>query len=379
MLAPASLPEIRRRVHERTRGDRHLLDELREDVRTLHGSAERILARSAAAVSIVASDGGNSTLRFDPFSIQFVRVVDSLGKELCVEAISSTTNPEELSAAQLDNGNGSPTALGRLMLDLDIDPPCLSVLSPMIPSPARPVATGGRPSAGWAKAFRDLCEWAALYETICHTHFAGDTLVLRDGLLRTNLLADGLIGRLQSLLQNAIERHWREHRRRVLLAGLAKRSGVLDRYRLAMAIEGTLAPGEPRYVRIPPSLQARSYLRPEWATGSTSRFALGEMFFARFGSRSADPIWIVDVFSPQAESATEVFGFLLADAQDGFPVPLYPRSLQLAHENAQLVGFDLALLEDAVLDAIRGLVPEETPHLIDEVRLAPDFAAGRYA
>ena len=232
----------------------------------------------------------------------------------------------------------------------------------------------------WAKAFRDVSEWAALYDTICHTRVASDTLVLRDGLLRTNLLADGLVHRMRDLMRAAIERHWQEDRRRVFLAGLAKHSGVLDRYRLAMALDGTLPPGAPRYVRIPAALQRRSYLRPEWANGKDdSRFVLGEMFFARFGSRAGDPVWIVDIFQPQVGSAAEVFGFLLADAKDGFPVPLYPRSLQLAHEKAQLVGFDLALLEDAVLDAIRSLLPSDKPHLLDEIRLAPDFAAGRYA
>ena len=56
------------------------------------------------------------------------------------------------------------------MSDLGIS--TLSELSPMIPE--RPT------SAGWTLVYRDLCEWAVLYE-LCHKEFASDTVLLHDG------------------------------------------------------------------------------------------------------------------------------------------------------------------------------------------------------
>ncbi len=58
--------------------------------------------------------------------------------------------------------------------------------------------------------------------------------------------------------------------------------------------------------------------------GEINRFVGGKMFLVKFGRGSRDPIWPVDIFVPQSSQAQEIFGFLLADAIDGFPVPLYP-------------------------------------------------------
>ncbi len=109
-----------------------------------------------------------------------------------------------------------------------------------------------------------------------------------------------------------------------------------------MALEGTFPHGSPRYVGVPRKLEAKAYVWPEYARGAEAeegageapKFVAGDMYFVRFGERSGDPLWTVDILSSQTQQAAEVFGYLLADAIHGFPVPFYPRCLQKAHEFA---------------------------------------------
>lgn len=384
MLSEDVLPRLRDAIRSQTRADRRLLDELRADVRPLASQVRTIRPRTTTAVSVVASDGGNNQLEFDPFYVQLVRVVDSYGKELCVDAVSPTTDTDALSAVQVAGLDGGPTALGRLMEDLGLAPPLLSKLSPMIPSTARMLERPDAVPPSWVQVYRDLCEWAALYDAICHTRFATDTLLVRDGLLRSKLFAGELFVEFGRLVEAAIERRWREDRRRIFLVGVAKKSKVLARYYLAMAIEDTFTAGSPCYVAVPRELERKAYLWEEYArgdetvTGEAPKFVRGDMHFVRFGPRSGDPLWIVDVLSSQSAQAPEIFGYLLADAIDGFPVPFYPRSLQRAHEHAQVAGFDLSILQDEVFAAVREVLPGDRPLLLEELRLRTELADRRY-
>src|SRR5690606_13887002 len=131
----------------------------------------------------------------------------------------------------------------------------------------------------------------------------------------------------------AINRIQEKDKLKVFLVGLAKHSKVMDRYNLAMAIENLFPSGEPRYVSIPRSLEKKAYVWGEYARGQEEeggegeapKFVIGDMHFVRFGTKSGDPVWIVDILSSQKDRAQEIFGYLLADAINGFPVPFYPR------------------------------------------------------
>lgn len=384
MFDPVALKNLKERIRERTSADIGLLEEIRAEARLLRGEVRTIRPRSTTAVSLVASDGGNNSFVFDPFQVQLVRVVDSYGKELFVDVISPTTDTDELSRAQFDQRGQPRTPLGRMMHDLGVK--TLAELSPMIPEGWEIREHPERVKPGWVLVYRDLCEWAVLYDRICHERFATDTLIVRDGLLRSKIFAKELFIQWRLKVEEAIERIFREDRRRVYLVGLAKHSKVLDRYNLGLALENIFPSGDPLYVAVPREMERRVFRWQEWARGEESeaeggeapKFVAGSMFFVRFGSRNGDPIWPADIFTPQVPQASEIFGYLLADARDGFPIPHYPRCLQQAHEHAEIVDFDLAIFQDHIYEAVRGFLPEDKREIVDALRLVKDVSAERY-
>lgn len=368
MILPEQLPELRRKIRAQAARDSRLLAELVGQARELAQDVRPIRPRAATAVALTAADGGNNAVAFNPFSLQIVRVVDSQGKELFLDVVSPGTDVRELSRKHL----AEPTALGRLMTDLGVSE--LRDLSPMM---------AGR-SPTWVGVYRDLCEWATLYDLVCNHDFAADTLVVRDGLLRATIFTGDALVRVGRLMRAAIERQARENHRRVWLVGLAKRTKVLDHYRLAMSLAGIFDHGTPCFVQVPVSMQdsvyrSQAYLRgPDDAT-SGDIGNIGQMHFVRFGARLGDPIWTADLLAWQGADAQAVFGHLQADAAAGFPVPFYPLSLQQADAHSRVADLDVEIIEDSLVNAVRDLVGRDKAHIVDALRLATDVAARRYA
>lgn len=365
MIDPASHLELQRQITDCMAGDRVVLDRLRQDVRPLRGQVRRIHPRSTTAISLVGTDGGNTSIPFDPFLVQLIRVVDSSNNEYCLEAITPTTSVSALGARQFALDGTPQTRLGALMAYLGVHE--LPALSPMIRADDQ-----DRPrSPSWVQVYRELVEWAVLFALIGEKDYGTDTVLIGDGLLRSKVFAGLLFPQLLRGMQARIEEQARRSRRRIFLAGIAKHSKVLARYRLAMALEGILGTDYPAYVEVPRQLEEEAYIWTEFARGDdraqedgeANKFVGGKMFFVKFGARPRDPIWPVDIFQPQVAEATTILGCMLADAQHGFPVPAYPRCLQRAHENAALVDFDLAVLQDQVFAGIRTALGAESPTL----------------
>lgn len=134
-----------------------------------------------------------------------------------------------------------------------------------------------------------------------------------------------------------------------------------------MSLEGVMTANYPCYVAIPRDIEAKAYVWQEYARdqdtekegGEINKFVGGKMFFVKFGKSPHDPVWPVDIFEPQTGDAPVILGYLLADAENGFPVPFYPLCLQKAHENAALVDFDFDILQDEIFDGIRCLLGED--------------------
>jgi hypothetical protein len=302
----------------------------------------------------VGTDGGNNQIRFDPFLVQLIRVVDSSNNEYCMEAVSPTTPVVELSKRQFDSDGSPRTPLGEMMSFLNVT--SLTVLSHMI----RPKADGKPVSPSWVQVYRELVEWAVLF-SLLKNRFGTDTMIVKDGFLRTKVFAGDLFQRLLKGFETRVEEHYAINRRRIYIAGVAKHSKVLSRYQLAMALEGVLQTDYPAYVEVPRDVEERAYIWSEFARGNDrvseggeiNKFVGGKMFLVKFGSSHFDPVWPIDVFVPQVSDQQIVMGSLLADSINGFPVPHYPQCLQKAHENAALVDFDIDILQDIIYDGVR--------------------------
>jgi len=132
---------------------------------------------------------------------------------------------------------------------------------------------------------------------------------------------------------------------------------------MAMSVAEVLPAGHALFVAVPMDLQRKVYVWNEYirhpdesGEGSESpKYNVGVMYFVRFGDKSADPVWTADLLASQSSQAQAIFGSLLADALDGFPVAFYPRCLQKADEHAQVAGLDMEIVRDALTDGVRAL------------------------
>lgn len=364
MIDPASQAELKKAITECIAADASVLERLREEIRPLKSATRAIQQRSATSISLVGADGGNNQLEFDPFLIQLVRVVDSSNNEYCLEALSPTTPVDKLSRRQFNADGSARTRLGEMMNFLGVG--SLPELSYMI----RATKAGAPVSPGWVGVYRELIEWATLF-SLLRKDFGTDILLVCDGLLRSVIFTGDLFRRLVKGMKERIETQRKQNQRRVYLVGVAKHSKVIDRYRLAMALEGVLQTDYPAYVEVPRDVEERAYMESRYARGEenipeggeVNRFVGGKMFLVKFGSHRRDPVWPVDIFEPQKEEAQSIIGSMLSDAEGGFPVPNYPRCLQKAHENAALVGFDLDILQDCIYEGVRTNLGDESEAL----------------
>lgn len=370
MIEPGTLSILQDELRLRIEEDRKVLDEMREEVRPLKSLTRRIQPRSATAISLVGTDGGNNQLRFDPFQVQLVRVVDSSRNEYCLEVITPRTQIPELTKRHLDENGKSRTALGKMMNYLDVSD--LSQLSPVFKADPDQI------SSSWMNVYREMMEWAVLFELVREKDFGTDTVIIGDGFLRSKMFANKLFGKYREGLEEGIRRQNEKNRRRIYVCGIAKTNGVLQTYRVAMALEGVMRNAYPCFVEVPECMEERVYKWDEWFK-RTDKFVAGKMFFVKFGNSPHDPVWAVDLLLSQKGEAQTILGYLLEDAKDGFPVPLYPQCLQRAHENAALVDFDMELLEDLICDTIRESLGEKK-WVIDELALQEsDPASLRYS
>lgn len=377
MIEPDTHSQIKEEIKKRIQEDRGILDQLRSEIREIRSHIHRIQPRTTTSISLVATDGGNNRIQYDPFLVQLIRVVDSSNNEYCLEAITPSTRIASLSTAQFNSDKSPRTSLGKLMDYLGVQ--SVDKLSTMMVQ-SQDV---GLASSTWIQVYRELIEWATLFNIVREKTFGSDTLIVFDGLLRSKVFSGELFIKVRKGIDEAISMHRNKYKRRIFIVGLAKHSQVLTRYRLAMILENILTTSFPAYLEIPREIERKSYLWKEYARedddeGEANKFVGGKLFFTKFGNKPHDPIWPVDILNSQRSDAGIILGYLLADALNGFPIPFYPRCLQKAHENAALVDFDLDILQDYILESIRDVLDSEAP-LLDAAQLQDqDPSRARY-
>src|SRR5207249_2727751 len=197
------------------------------DVRPLRAATRRIQPHSTTAISLVGTDAGDNQIRFDPFMVQVVRVVDSSNNEYCLEVVTQRTAIDLLPKRHLDEQGRGKTALGRMMEYLNVK--TFYDLSM--------IAAGREPKPSWVQVYRELMEWAVLFDLVRNRDFGTDTVIIRDGFLRSKVFAKDLFALYKRGLEEAIQAQYAKSRRRIYVAGIAKHSKVLQTYQLAMALE----------------------------------------------------------------------------------------------------------------------------------------------
>lgn len=387
MFDPKEIPQIKQAIIDCAVNDRQLLDDLRAEVKEMKPNVRVIKPRSITTFSLVASEGTNNKLVYNPFYFQLIRIVDSNGNNLCLDTITPTTDTDILSRRQFDEEGNPKTPLGVLMKDLDCS--TLSDLSPMIPTGKKMRENPTEISRSWVLTYRDLCEWGVLYELICYKGFTHNTVIVKDGLLRSKIFKYSagrpLFIEMMTRIKKAIKANYEKKKIKIFFVGLAKHSQVLTRYSLALQIENIFPPGEPRFAEVPATMEEKSYVWKEYMRkadgekegGEKNKYAVGSLFLVRFGKKKADPIWAIDLLDNQKDQAGEIFGYLYMDTLDGFPIPHYPCCLQKALEYAQIVDFDLDLLQDQVVRAVKNILPSDKKDIVEYQNLSNQSISNR--
>ena len=366
---------LKKQINECIKNNKEILKNLRKEVLELKNKVITIRPRNTTSIALVATDGGNNKFKFDPFLIHILRVVDSNNNEIFLNVLVNEINIHDLSNFHLSRND----VLGRLMKELGVDD--LSKLSHML----KPNKNGKLTRLGWINDYRNIIEWAVLYEMITKKDYISDTLLIFDGLLRSKSFWPEIFKTIINKIQNAIEEH-KKKKRNLYIVGVAKHTQILEQYRLAMYLENILNKNYPAYVEIPYSIEEKVFKYQEWRTPNDEQinkkqfneFSAGRMFLSKFGKNPFDPIWAVDIFAFQKEEHQKIMGFLLADALNGFPVPYYPLALQEAHKNAALVDFDFDIIQDYIYEAFRDILGNKQD-ILDILELMDlDPASKRY-
>jgi hypothetical protein len=381
-IADLDMDTLKKKISEAYQADRHLLEKFREYARRLKDNVRPLKAYSVNAVSFVSADGGDNRLVFDPAMIELVRVVDSRGQEYVLDAVASSSTKDELEK-RIQPGTHCIEPLRRLCSDLGLK--TVGGLSYLLDR----MGQGGK-STGALRAYRDIIEWAVLYDMVCNPHiqWGGDTILVRDGLLRTKTFRRDVFPKIRNKIKDGVEFHAKRNVT-VSLVGVAKQSAVLSKLAVALELEGVFHKNYPCYVAVPQDIEAACYnydrtwlLNYEMAETEEERIKfqnMGSLHLVKFGDKPGDPVWPVDIADWQRDSTPRILGQLIYDAQYGFPIPDYPMCIQKAHDRSKIGHIEIDILQEMVFESLNEkLTADESDRLLRFRYLSQDIKKWRY-
>lgn len=380
-LAENNFEEIKKRVFNAYKDEEPVLQEFRGFAKQLKNDIKPIRPYSVNAVSFVSSDGGDNRLYFNPAVVELVRVVDSKGNQCALDAIAGNSKANDFNERAKNESPLLVEPLRKLCEDLKMNVLDLSYLLRGIEEPGK--------STGAVRVYRDIVEWAVLYDLIKYRDWGDDTIIVREGMLRTKSFKRKVFPEIDKLIREAYRKH-KQKNRIVSLVGVAKQSAVLSRLSVALEIEETFHKPYPCYVQVPAAIEAKCYnFDRTWLDtletsepnddGTYLYQSIGKLFLVKFGNRPFDPVWPVDIAEWQLAEADKIIGQLTKDAQPGFPIPDFPMCVQKAHDFAKVNGLEVDILQDILFEGItRKLTPHEVEKILRLKYLGQNLTTIRY-
>jgi hypothetical protein len=381
-LADDNFEDIKKRVFEAYQNEDPIIEEFRTYARQLKNNVKPIRSYSVNSVSFVSTDGGDNRLYFNPAVIELVRVVDSRGNQCALDAIAGNTKSSEFNERANSSSPLNVEPLRKLCADLNLSVLELSYLLKTIDEPGQ--------STGAIRTYRDIVEWAVLYDLIKYREWGSDIIIIREGMLRTKSIKLTVFPLLDQLIRASCEKHKKERNVNVSIVGVAKQSSVLSKLAVALELEETMHKKYPCYVKVPPEIEKVCYnFDNTWLdTDSTVQVgddgrkryqSFGSLFLAKFGDRPFDPVWPIDLAEWQENDADRIIGQLQFDARPGFPIPDFPMSIQKAHDFAKVNGLEVSILQDILFEGItQKLSPTEKEKILRMKHLGQNLTNIRY-
>lgn len=383
-LANLDREALRKKVMEAYDADNPHLQRFREHARRLREGVKTLRAYSANAVSSVSADGGDNRLTFNPVVVELIRVVDSRGMECALDVVASTSTLKELGRRAEPGAEHGIPPLQRLAQDTG------RPLEYMASNLIRGIGTSGGSTTAM-RCYRDIVEWAVLYDFVANPNlqWGNDTILVRDGLLRTKSFSRDMFPLLDKKIRGGVAAHAQKNVG-LSIVGVAKQSAVLGRLAVALELEATFHKDYPCYVRVDRDIEKECYdfdsswfetyeTTEEDNAGRRLYQSLGRLHLVKFGDSPMDPVWPVDIAEWQVGGADRILGQLMADAQQGFPIPDYPMCIQRAHNQAKISGREVQDLQDMLFQGLCSkLTNEESERLLRMKHLGQTLADLRY-
>ncbi|MCX8019349.1 MAG: hypothetical protein N2747_02510 [Chitinophagaceae bacterium] len=298
-----------------------------------------------------------------------------------MDAIASNSQADELNSRTETTSPLLVEPLRKLCEDLNTNVVGLSYLLNGLGQPGK--------STGAIRVYRDIVEWAVLYDLMKYRTWGSDTIIVREGMLRTKSFKRNVFPEIDKQIRTAYQAH-KARNITVSLVGIAKQNAVLSRLSVALELEETLHKPYPCYVRVPEDIEAKCYnFDRTWLDtletsepdedGTYLYQSIGKLFLVKFGNRPFDPVWPVDIAEWQLNEADKIIGQLTQDAQPGFPIPDFPMCVQKAHDFAKVNGLEVEILQDILFEGItQNLTPEEKEKVLRMKYLGQNLTKIRY-